>query len=109
MPPGKLASQAGHAFLDSYLAALSDAPDRVTAYGAPGAGTKVVASSDSLGELLRARDFALEAGIPCALVTDSGHVLPPYFTGEPIITALGLGPATRAEVRRITGSFALVP
>lgn len=109
MSPGKLASQAGHAFLDSYLAALTADPARAAAYGAPGAGTKVVASSSSLGELLRARDFALESGIPHALITDSGHVLPPPFTGEPIVTALGLGPATRAEVRRITDGFALVP
>lgn len=109
MSPGKLASQAGHAFLDSYLAALTTDPARVASYGAPGAGTKVVASSSSLGELLRARDFALEAGIPYALVTDSGHVCPPHFDGSPIVTALGIGPATRAEVRRITDGFALVP
>lgn len=109
MPPGKLASQAGHAFLDSFLAAAASDAARIDAYGAPGQGTKVVASSPSLGELLRARDLAAEAGIPCALVTDSGHILPPHFTGEPIVTALGIGPATRLEVRRITDGFALVP
>lgn len=109
MPPGKLASQAGHAFLDSFLDCLHQNPERAAMYRGDAHGTKVALHAKTLDHLLRAHRLACEAGLPCALITDSGHVLPPHFTGEPIITALGIGPALREEARRITGRFALVP
>ena len=109
MPTGKLAAQAGHAFLDAYLAALDLRPDAARAYRDGGHGTKVALRATSLDDLLRAQVIARRAGIPAALVTDVGHVLPPDFDGSPVVTALGLGPAKRSEVRRITRPFALVP
>lgn len=109
MPPGKLAAQAGHAFLDAYLRALDERPADAAAYRAGSHGTKIALIADDLEDLLRARAIAERAGIPSALITDSGHVLRPCFDGRPTITALGLGPAKRSEVRRITRHFALVP
>jgi peptidyl-tRNA hydrolase len=109
MPPGKLAAQAGHAFLDAYLASLDARPACAHAYRADGHGTKIALRAHSLDDLLSAESMARRAGIPAALVTDSGHILPPHFDGSPIVTALGLGPAKRSEVRRITRRFALVP
>jgi PTH2 family peptidyl-tRNA hydrolase len=109
MPPGKLAAQAGHAFLDAYLVALDRRPDDARAYRDGRHGTKVALRADCLEDLLIARSMADRAGIPAALITDSGHILPPSFDGAPIVTALGIGPAKRSEVRRITRHFALVP
>jgi len=108
MPPGKLAAQAGHAFLDAFFAAQRLRPQYAAAYCSDSHGTKVTLSSSNLDQLLRAEAMARSEGLPCALITDSGHVLPPYFDGNPIITALGLGPALRSEVRHITKHFALV-
>lgn len=108
MPPGKLAAQAGHAFLDAYLNSLVLRPEDAEAYRDGCHGTKVALRADHLDDLLQAHAMAQRAGIPSALITDSGHVLPPSFDGSPIVTALGLGPARREEVRRITRRFALV-
>jgi PTH2 family peptidyl-tRNA hydrolase len=145
MSPGKAAAQAGHAFLDTYLAALAVDPARAAAYlsdpfkaadpvcrpdsGCPAdladpattirpySGTKVVLLARDLDALQRAAYEAKAAGLPWALITDSGHVLPATFDGQawrqpfdgsPVVTALGLGPARRAEVRHITDRLALV-
>lgn len=108
MPAGKLASQAGHAYLNSYLQALQDRPDDAALYQASGLGTKVCLVASSEFRLLRAHDEALRAGLPCALIVDRHHVLPPHFDGSPIITALGLGPARKADVRAITKRFNLL-
>ena len=109
MPPGKLAAQAGHAFLDAYLASLCLRPDIAAAYCGPGGRTKVALLAPTLRDLLRAKRDAEDSGLPCALVVDERHVLPPSFDGSPIVTALGIGPARRSEVRRITSRLALVP
>lgn len=37
------------------------------------------------------------AELPYSLIIDSGHILPPFFDGNPIITALGVGPLTKEE------------
>lgn len=109
MPPGKLASQAGHAFLEAFLTAQKASPASAALYAADPPGTKVVLRAKNLFELERARLECERLGIPHALITDSGHVLPPHFTGAPIVTALGFGPATREEVGRLTRRLALVP
>jgi PTH2 family peptidyl-tRNA hydrolase len=109
MPPGKMAAQAGHAFLEALLTAQKASPANATLYVADPPGTKVVLRAKSLYELERTRYECDRLGIPHALITDSGHVLPPHFTGAPIVTALGFGPATRDEVGRLTRRLALVP
>lgn len=109
MTPGKLAAQAGHAFLDAYLAAADVRPEIAREYARLKPGTKVTLIAPCLDELERARMRAEAMGVPCAWIVDSGHVHPPHFDGSPVVTALGIGPATRSEVRRITGSFALAP
>jgi peptidyl-tRNA hydrolase len=40
-------------------------------------------------------------------VVDSG--CPDFFGGEPTVTALGIGPATKEQVQHITGRFCLLP
>lgn len=109
MPAGKLAAQAGHAFLEAFLTAQGASPASAALYAADPPGTKVVLTSRGLHDLLAAQHELDRLGIPHALITDSGHILPPHFDGQPIVTALGFGPATRGEVGRLTRRYALVP
>lgn len=107
MSPGKLASQAGHAFLDAFEKCRVADPLIAAEYKGDQHGTKVVLKADNLYKLLRAKELAEELGLPCALITDSGHIMPPHFDGDPIITALGIGPARRDDIKAITKKFKL--
>lgn len=104
MTKGKAASQAGHAFLDSLLTAH---PDITKAYLAAG-GTKIVLSVASERALCDLYYQARMAKIPCAMVVESEHVMPPSFDGSPIITAVGIGPVERSAARPITGKLQLM-
>lgn len=106
MSPGKIASQAGHAYLG---AAVQADPSLIAEYhrdfpASP--GTKICLQTDSLEALIRARDQAEAKGISTFLVVDSGCAN--FHGGQPIVTALGLGPARRAEINHITRKFKLV-
>lgn len=107
MPPGKLAAQCGHAYADALDAAEATMPGIKAQYRGSGHGTKLCMTAKNLGQLLRAYREAKEAGIPCALIIDRGHILPPHFTGEPIITALGIGPVYQDEAQHITKRYTL--
>lgn len=102
MPCGKLSAQAGHAYTDSLDAASDEAR---AAYRKGNAGSKVTIQCKNLGQLERAERECIEAGIPHAKIIDAEHVLLPHFTGEPIVTALGIGPCTKAQCRHITKRF----
>lgn len=108
MPPGKLAAQCGHAYTRSYENAVAADPSLAARYKGTGNGTKICMYAKNLGQLLRAYREALEAGLPCELIIDRGHVLPPHFDGQPIITALGIGPCFREEAAHITKRYTLV-
>lgn len=109
MPPGKLAAQAGHAYTDSLIDALAKDPPRVSAYrNRVSGGSKITVKARTVAHLLAAYNEAKRRGLPCSLVVDQHHVLPPHFTGEPIITAVGIGPCTRAECADITKKFRCV-
>ena len=104
MPPGKAASQAGHAFLESF----TQAPDDLKrAYLGDGLGTKIVLVAPDEAALRLAYAAAIARGLPAALVIDSGHQMPPHFDGSDIVTALGLGPARRTSSRPIIAGFPL--
>lgn len=104
MTPGKAASQAGHAFLDSFLKAPSES---VSAYLADG-GTKVVLSVKDEKELADIYYRARMAKLPCAMVIESEHIMPPSFDGSPIATAVGIGPVSRSQARSITKGLRLM-
>lgn len=105
MPPGKLASQAGHAFTDSLTLALDTDPDRFHSYRQNGGGSKVVLKAKSDTQLINAYNKIKETDIPCVMIVDQVHVMPPHFDGQPIITALGIGPCTREEINEYTRRF----
>lgn len=108
MPTGKLAAQAGHAYTDSLLHSSEISPERFTNYRTGNGGSKVTMRAKNAGALIRAYEEAIEIGLPATLIVDKHHVLPPHFNGEPIITALGIGPCTQSEVRDITKRFRCV-
>lgn len=106
MPAGKLSAQTGHAYTDSLLEAHNIDPDLVSRYRTPGVGgSKVTLKAKSEHHLIRAYNECLELGVPCAIVVDREHVLPPHFDGSPIITALGIGPCTKGQIQSITKRF----
>jgi PTH2 family peptidyl-tRNA hydrolase len=107
MPSGKLASQAGHAYLNSFLKSQQERPDIAEFYQRDGIGTKLCLEAKNQDALLKAYHAVQAAGIPCSLIIDEHHVLPPHFDGSPIITALGIGPARKHEVHQITKRFKL--
>lgn len=87
MPPGKMAAQAGHAFVEALAASDAKLSQE---YRADSVGTKIVLEAD-IEDLIKTQ-FRCEArGIPCVLIEDSGHILPPYFDGSPVVTALEVG------------------
>lgn len=115
MPAGKLASQAAHASRLSFLKYLQSLPDDQrtqaieTFITLNSCGSAITVRAKNLAQMFAARDAAEAAGLPWALFSDSGHVMPPHFTGEPIITALAIGPAPRSEIRPITKKFRCTP
>ena len=106
MPAGKMSSQAIHAARLSMLIYLRDNPSRAEEFiRLNTCGSAVTLLARNLGDLERARTEANAAGLPCALFADSGHIMPPSFSGELIVTALAIGPAPRAVMRAITKRF----
>lgn len=70
-------------------------------------GTNVVLKAKNLNSIERAYQEAIGAGLPCDLIVDQGHIMPPHFTGEPIVTCLGLGPCKLEDCKFITKRFTL--
>ena len=106
MDAGKTASQAGHAYLGAFINADPSLQKEYHTEYPEHPGTKVCLACKNLHHLLRAKEEAEAAGIPVYLVTDSGCAN--FFNGEPTITALGIGPATKAQIKHITKRFQLM-
>jgi peptidyl-tRNA hydrolase len=104
MTKGKAASQAGHAFLDSFLTASKD---QTQAYLADG-GTKIVLSIAGERELCDLFYKAKVADLPCAMVVEENHIMPPSFDGSPIVTAVGIGPVERSKAKALTRGLRLM-
>ena len=105
MPHGKAISQAGHAYVGAFVEAQHSAPDVLAAYQSDPPGTKVALQAN-LREILRAKDEAERAGLPVYLVIDSG--CPDLFGGAPTVTALGVGPCTRAKMPKFISRLKLL-
>lgn len=106
MPLGKACSQATHAGRISLLKYIQANPHRLAEFiERNSCGSVVALRAKNLEAMKRAALEAEAAGLPWALFSDSGHILPPDFTGEPIITALAIGPAGRAAIHPITRKF----
>jgi PTH2 family peptidyl-tRNA hydrolase len=106
MTPGKIASQAGHA----YVGAFTNCKDShlIAEYHNEfprSPGTKICLHGD-LVQIYQAQFEAEQAGISNFLVVDSG--CSNFYGGQPIVTALGLGPATKEQIQHITKKFKLL-
>lgn len=116
MRKGKIAAQCAHASLSALLrpavrattpgtnplpVPMSHEADQWLRFGQ----AKIVLSVDDEEALMTAHAAALEAGLPCSLITDAGHT---EFKGVATRTALAIGPAAVADVDRITGPEGLV-
>ena len=108
MTPGKLCAQGGHAFLQAYEKALIQRPEITSHYKGTGNGTKISMYAKNLGQLIRAYRDCQKDSIPCELIIDRSHIILPHFTGNPIITALGIGPAYKDEIAHITRRYTLL-
>src|SRR5215472_2165236 len=92
---GAVASQAGHAFLESFVESL---PQNRAAYFADGGGTKVVLAVDGERRLREIFNQACAVGLPCSLIVEEDGTM----------TAVGIGPATRGEIEPITRRLSLM-
>jgi peptidyl-tRNA hydrolase len=106
MTHGKMCSQIGHAFLGSFLQATLDIQEEYHKDFPSSPGTKIALQCPSLEHLLRFEELAKEAGLPFFRVVDSG--CPNFFNGEPTITALGIGPARKDQIKHITKKLQLL-
>jgi PTH2 family peptidyl-tRNA hydrolase len=125
MRKGKMIAQGAHASLKVLLdAGAMDAGDAANADTGAGAGARFsLALSPALAEWLGGRfakicvsvdseaaldavvEQARAAGVPCALVVDSGRT---EFHGVPTKTCCAVGPAWTDEVDAITGGLPLL-
>lgn len=106
MTPGKIASQAGHAYLGAFLLSPPNIQAEYHKDFPSSPGTKICLNCPSLEQLLITEEKALEAGFSVFRVTDSG--CKNFYNGEPIITALGIGPVTQSQIKHITKKYKLL-
>lgn len=109
MPAGKLAAQVSHATRISLINFILKNPERAQEFSTKNScGSVVVLSAKNLGQLVSLQQKAIERGLPVALFSDSEHILPPYFNGEPVVTALSIGPAPKDQMADLTKKFRCV-
>ena len=102
-----MAAQAGHAFLGAFLQCQDASVLAEYHKDFPlSPGTKVCLKARSLPELLFVESAARTAGLSTFRVVDSG--CENFFDGKAIITALGIGPATKTQIQPITKKLKLL-
>jgi peptidyl-tRNA hydrolase len=107
MSPGKALAQSGHAYTDTLLYALDLADPSAAIYAQLKPGTKIALDGGTETDLLRLRDRLIEHDIPHALIIDRDHIELPDFDGSPIITAIGIGPISKARAKRVLSKLPL--
>lgn len=101
MDKGKIASQAGHAFLGAFVNCKDSFAIQEYHKDFPKSpGTKVCLQVPDIAQLYRIENEARAAGLSTYVVVDSGCAN--FFGGKPTVTALGIGPATREQIQHIT-------
>lgn len=112
MRKGKMIAQGAHASLAVLLDRGEREGEKLTIALTPamiewlgGKFTKVCVGVDSEAALDDVAARAEAAGVPCAVIIDSGRT---EFHGVPTKTCLAVGPAWTDEVDAITGELALL-
>ena len=100
-------SQAGHAYLGAFETCKDKEVKSEYHRDFPNSpGTKVALGVSSLVELHKAAYEAEKAGLSTFIVVDSGCLN--FFDGKPTVTALGIGPTTKSQIKNITRKFKLL-
>jgi PTH2 family peptidyl-tRNA hydrolase len=122
MRKGKMIAQGAHASMKVFFDKMrTQKNDRTDMYNkgrdkvmhlsneelewAEGLFTKICVSVNSEAELLEAYNKAKEAGLNCALITDSGLT---EFAGVQTNTCIAIGPNASEKIDLITGKFPLL-
>jgi PTH2 family peptidyl-tRNA hydrolase len=112
MRKGKMCAQAAHAsmavllqFIDLSSGTHGLGVDLSTREWLGGLFTKICVSVDSEAELDAVVEAARAAGLPHALITDSGAT---EFNGVPTKTCCAIGPAPAESLQPITGHLKLL-
>jgi len=95
MSTGKIASQAGHAYLDAYLETLRKNEKRCAEYKQEHHGIKVCLVAKNEHQLNRLELACINRNIPHSLIEDLGYTC---FGGQTTVTALGVGPIRQDEL-----------
>jgi len=104
-----MCAQVAHAARLSLLRYLQHNPDRLNEFLAKNSvGTLVVLEAANLHDLNNLSVRATRHDLPWGLFVDSGHVLPPYFDGSPVPTALAIGPAVKSEIKPLVRLYRCV-
>jgi peptidyl-tRNA hydrolase, PTH2 family len=99
---GKIAAQAGHAAIESYLLTSKKDPKAVDSWLTYGQ-KKVVLKIESKTELLELYQ-SIKNRFPCVLIKDAGLTQLP----GPDITCLGIGPIKETEIDQFTKKYKLL-
>ena len=94
IPVGKLAAQAGHAFLGAYEHCRDTQPETFSAYHRSDLKKKICLAAEDEAALLRIYDLCEERGIAVYLTKDAGLTV----FDEPTLTAVGIGPIKRSDL-----------
>lgn len=112
MRKGKMVAQGAHASLKvaielERMSVMWDEHTHEKAYREwiNGLQTKVCVGVSSEQELLDIYSRALDAGLPCSIITDAGKT---EFDGIPTKTSVAIGPASAEEIDKITGNLTLL-
>ncbi|MDK2790855.1 MAG: peptidyl-tRNA hydrolase, family [Methanothermococcus sp.] len=103
MGKGKIAAQACHASIESFIHAQKICPNIVKEWLRSGQ-KKVVLKVNSEKELLEVFKNANIEGLPCSLIRDAGRTQLEPGT----ITAVGIGPEKEDNINKITGKLKLL-
>lgn len=106
MRTGKIVAQCTHAALNVFLTRVPLQLTETEQAWVDSGYAKICLSVDTEADLLRLRDLAQERGIPHSLVTDQGRT---EFHGVPTVTALALGPDSKAVLDPLCGPNGLIP
>lgn len=118
MPVGKVAAQVAHASMSVILNRMitndgrrtlpledSDPHSEHIADWLDGAFTKVVVGIGSEEELLHLYNQAIESGLPCSKIVDSGRTV---FDGVATLTCCAFGPSSIEQIDLITKGLRLL-
>ncbi|KAL4711893.1 hypothetical protein ACJJTC_006062 [Scirpophaga incertulas] len=103
MSKGKIAAQCGHAAVGAFEKALKRDPESLKVWQMTGQA-KIALKTDSVDEIKQIAENAKKIGLITSLIRDAGRTQ----IAPNSITVLGVGPAPKDVVDRVTGHLKLL-